>query len=79
MARHRPPRLRAALLAALLLCATPLPAAADVENVWGRWTSQVLDRNSKWEIPLALIASVPAMIVITPFWAGQLLLEALED
>lgn len=79
MARPRSTRLRAALFAALLLFAAPLPAAADVEDVWGRWTTEVLDRESKWEVPLAVVVSIPAMLVISPFWAGQLLLEAFDD
>ena len=70
-------RFAATLVAALALtAATPQPAFAEVENIWSRWTSEVLDRDSKWEIPLALIASVPAMLLITPVWAGQLALDA---
>lgn len=74
-------RFGAALGAALVFtAAAPLPAAsAEVENIWSRWTNEVLDRDSKWEIPLALIASVPAMILITPVWAGQLAVQALTD
>jgi hypothetical protein len=69
-------RFAASLVAALALtAATPQPAFAEVEDIWGRWTSEVLDRDSKWEIPIALIASVPGMILITPIWAGQLALD----
>ncbi len=69
-------RFAASLVAALALsAATPQPAIADVENIWGRWTSEVLDRDSKWEIPFALLVSVPAMILVTPIWAVQLALE----
>ena len=69
-------RFAATLVAALALtAATPQPAVAEVENIWGRWTSEVLDRDSKWEIPFAILSSVPAMILITPIWAGQLVLD----
>ncbi|MBW2268144.1 MAG: hypothetical protein JRH16_06175 [Deltaproteobacteria bacterium] len=74
-------RCAATLVAALALsAATPQTAAcAEVENVWARWTAEVLERDAKWEIPIALIASLPAMLVITPFWAGQLALQAWDD
>ena len=66
----------ATLVAALALtAATPQPAVAEVENIWSRWTSEVLDRDSKWEIPFAILTSVPAMILVTPIWAAQLALE----
>lgn len=72
-------RIAATLLTALLLtAAAPVTASAEVENIWQRWTTEVFDRESKWEIPFALIGSVPAMILITPLWAGQLALEAME-
>jgi hypothetical protein len=77
----RTTRLAAALVAALALsAATPLTAAsAEVENIWSRWTNEVLDREAKWEIPFAILASVPAMLLITPIWAGQLALEKWGD
>lgn len=61
-------------LAALLILAVSVPPAAfarELENPWKRWTAEVLDRPTKAEIPLALLASIPAMMLITPIWAGQ--------
>ena len=73
-------RLAATLVTALLLsAAVPITAAAEVENIWQRWTSEVLDRDAKWEVPFAVIGSIPAMLLITPIWAGQLALEYFDD
>lgn len=68
------PRIVPALLAAFMLTASIVPAASarEIENPWSRWTTEVLDRPTKAEIPLALMASLPGMLIITPIWLGKL-------
>ena len=79
MRKSRSSRIAASLATAVLLTtALPLTASAEVENIWSRWTSEVLDRDAKWEIPFAVIGSIPAMVLITPIWAGQLALQAID-
>jgi hypothetical protein len=63
----------AALLAGLLLAAAvPTPALAEDENPWSVWATQLGDRGTKAEIPIVAIITLPAMLVITPFWLGGL-------
>ena len=73
-------RLARSLAVAIAVCvttaATPTTASAEVENVWSIWAERVLDREHKVEIPLAILASIPAMLMITPIWAGQVALDA---
>ena len=52
-----------------LVVATPQAAVAKVDNLWGVWASEVTDR-SKVEVPFAIITSLPAMLLSTPFWFG---------
>ena len=75
--RIAPHRLLPALVAALMLLSASAPAAVakEIENPWARWRNEVLDRPTKAEIPLAVLTSIPAMIVITPIWLGQLAYE----
>jgi len=62
-----------------LVTAAPQAAlAADVENIWARWFAEVTDREGP-EIPFAILFSLPAMILSTPFWVGAVTLKALKN
>jgi hypothetical protein len=66
-----PTRLLAALLAALLVAAAlPSQALAEGDNPWKVWASELGDRGTKAEIPVVVLVTLPAMLVITPFWLG---------
>lgn len=62
-----------------LLAALPQAALAADDGLWARWADEVTDRENVWEIPLAVIFSLPAMLVSTPFYWGNLALDALGD
>jgi len=66
----------AAIVAALVV-AIPRPALARVDNLWGVWASEVTNR-SKIELPFVILASLPAMIISTPFWFGVWSLDRLK-
>ena len=69
----------ATLVAAVVLVAgVPQTALAEEENPWSQWWSEVADRGTVAEIPLAIIFSIPAMICITSFWLGQLALDKIR-
>jgi hypothetical protein len=62
----------AAVIAALaLLAAAPQAALAEDQGIWSQWAEEVTDRETKAEIPFAVLFTLPAMIVITPFWWVQ--------
>jgi hypothetical protein len=62
----------------VLVAAVPQTALADEESgIWSQWVAEVADR-SKPEIPIAILFSLPAMIVSTPFWLGQLALDKMR-
>jgi len=71
-ARKRPRTRTAAVLIAVLGLAavTPTAAQAQDEGLWQRWVEEVTDRD-KIEIPFAILFSLPAMIVTTPFWLAE--------
>ena len=69
----------AALIAALaLFAAAPQAALAEKEGIWGQWAEEVTDRATKAEIPFAVLFTLPAMIVITPFWWAQAALDKIR-
>ena len=70
-------RFAAAALVVFALVA-PTPAHA-VQNIWKKWYNSFQYREYKWEIPFAIITTIPAMVVVTPFWLGTAALEALES
>ncbi|MBW2287490.1 MAG: hypothetical protein JRG80_03415 [Deltaproteobacteria bacterium] len=61
-----------------LVVATPQTAMAEVDNIWSIWASEVTDR-SKVEVPFAILTSLPAMILSTPFWFGTWSLDKIEN
>ena len=69
----------AATIAALtLFAAVPQAALAEKEGIWGQWADEVTDRQTKAEIPFAILFTLPAMIVITPFWWVQAAMEKMS-
>ncbi len=67
------------LVVTLSSAAMVSPAIAEEEEgIWGQWADQITDRESPWEIPLVIIATVPAMMVITPFWLGGKAIRAIR-
>jgi hypothetical protein len=60
-----------------LVAAVPKAALAESENLWKIWATEVTDR-SVYEMPFAILFSLPAMIVTTPFWLGNVALEKLK-
>jgi hypothetical protein len=72
-------RLLAACIAALtLIAALPQAALAEEEKLWTRWAEEVTDRDTL-EIPFAILFSLPAMLMTTPFYWGILALDAMDD
>jgi hypothetical protein len=61
----------------VLVAAVPQTALAEEQGIWSQWVAEVADR-SKPEIPIAILFSLPAMIVSTPFWLGQLALDKMR-
>jgi len=61
-----------------LLAAVPPAALAEGDGIWSQWASEVTNRNSKVEAAFAVVFSLPAMIVITPFWWVELAMEKLS-
>jgi hypothetical protein len=77
--RSRAPRILAALLAAIpLLLAAPRGALA-AENLWAQWWEGCTDRSTKAEIPIAVVVTIPAMILITPIWLAQMAIGRLSS
>jgi len=64
-------RLVAVVIALLALVAAPQAALAERDDPWSVWAREVTQRSA-YEVPLAVLASIPCMLVITPFWLGQL-------
>ena len=54
-----------------LVAAAPQIARAEVEPYWGRWWEEVAQRDTKAEIPFAILFSIVPMIMITPIWLGM--------
>jgi hypothetical protein len=80
--RLRALRIPTALLAGIcILVAAPPGASAREkdENLWVRWWEGVTIREDKLEIPFIVLASIPAMLLITPIWLVQLGLEGLSS
>ena len=70
----------AAVIAALaLLAAAPQAALAEDQGIWSQWAEEVTDRETKAEIPFAVLFTLPAMIVITPFWCAQKALTKMKS
>jgi hypothetical protein len=61
----------------VLVTAVPQTALAEEQGIWSQWVEQVADR-SKPEIPIAILVSLPAMILTTPFWLAQLALDKMR-
>ena len=76
MASHRRKLLRtiAAVITTLaLLAVAPTTALAQEEpGFWSIWAKQSWKRESKAEIPFAVIVSLPPMLVCTPIWLVNL-------
>ncbi len=75
MRANRSRTVPAAIAVVALLLAVPQTARAEEQGIWSQWASEVLDREYKIEIPLAILVSLPPMIIITPFWLVQKLSE----
>jgi hypothetical protein len=58
-----------ALACTCFMLLASMPAAAQADEFWGLWASEVKLRVW-WEMPFVIVFSLPAMIVTTPFWAG---------
>jgi len=70
----------AASIAALtLLAAAPQAAFAAKEGIWSRWAKEVVSRPTKAEIPFAVLFTLPAMIIITPFWWAQAAMDKMKS
>jgi hypothetical protein len=72
--RLRAPRIVVVLLAgSCLLLATPPSALAREkdQNLWTQWWEGATNREDKLEIPFIFLASLPAMLIITPIWLVQ--------
>jgi hypothetical protein len=61
-----------------LVVATPQTALAEADNIWGIWASEVTDR-SKVEVPFAILTSLPAMLLSTPFWFGAWSVDKIKN
>ena len=68
--------LAALCMATALALGAPMSAAAD--EFWGLWASEVRQRVW-WERPFAIIFSLPAMVVTTPFWASTKAYGAIKN
>jgi hypothetical protein len=78
MKRTATTRVIATLITTLaLLAAVPQAAHAETENLWKYWASD-FENRSPWEMPFAILFSLPAMIVTTPFWLGNAALDKLK-
>lgn len=71
MRQAAPRRLVVVLIALLALFAAPQAAFAERDDPWSVWAREVTQR-SRYEVPLAVLVSIPCMLLITPFWLGQL-------
>jgi hypothetical protein len=67
----------ASVLAATVLLVVAPSAAHAEDDFWGLWGRNVIERPV-WEVPFAIIISLPAMIVTTPFWAGGKAIGAIK-
>lgn len=68
--------------AAAIVCTTiavwaVVPPAVHADEFWGLWGREVVKRTW-WEMPFAIVFSLPAMVVTTPFWAGTKAVGALQ-
>jgi hypothetical protein len=69
----------ASLVAVLVLLASAAPTAlAEDKGIWSQWAARVTDRESKAEVPLAIVFTLPAMVLITPIWLGKLAIQSLS-
>jgi len=72
-------RVFATLIAAIaLVVAVPQAALAEDENLWKQWASEMKER-SPYEMPFAILFSLPAMIATTPFWLGTIAYDKLTE
>ena len=62
-----------------LVAAAPQIARAEVDPIWGRWWKEVAQRDTKAEIPFAVLFSIPPMMLATPFWLGMKAYSGLSD
>ena len=62
-----------------LVAAAPQIARAEVEPYWGRWWEEVAQRETKAEIPYAVLFTIVPMIIITPLWLGMKAYSSLSD
>jgi hypothetical protein len=62
-------RLLASFIAVLSLGVASPGSALAVDNLWAEWKEGVTQR-SRGEVPFAILITLPAMLVTTPFWAG---------
>ena len=62
-----------------LVAAAPQIARAEVDPFWGRWWKEVAQRDTKAEIPFAVLFSIPPMMLATPFWLGMKAYSGLSD
>ena len=68
----------AAIATLALVAAVPQAALAEDRGIWGQWADEVADRATKAEIPFAVLFTLPAMIVITPFWWIQRAMDKMK-
>jgi hypothetical protein len=73
-------RIIATVLAALVatVAIAPNAWAGEVDNPWSRWVEGLGEREQPYMTPLVVIVSLPAMLVITPFWLGQLAIASVK-
>jgi len=62
-----------------LVAAAPQIARAEVDPLWGRWWEEVAQRETKAEIPFAVLFSILPMVIMTPFWLGMKAYSGLSD
>jgi len=67
-----------AILCAAIALAASTPAVAQADDFWGLWVSEIKQRTW-WEMPFTILFSFPAMVVTTPFWAGNNAVGALKN
>jgi hypothetical protein len=68
----------ASIAAVVLLAASPQTALAAEQGLWSQWAHDVIHRPTKAEIPFAILFTLPAMIVITPFMWAQAALAKMK-
>ena len=71
-------RMVAISIASLVIAVGVPTQASAADDFWGLWASELTQR-AWWEVPFATVASLPAMIVVTPFWASGKAIGAIRN